>query len=140
MTKRHKHESDVSDHSDAELDELEPFTQRKRETGMNEVTQQEVPETKAYKVTGPINIKGEVYDAGDVIHVTEEEYATLTAVGAPLEGVEAKTPEEVQAAHDEGVEAQKAKIEENAEAERQKEELLKKQKEEREAAEAAPKV
>ena len=82
---------------------------------------EDVPEVKAVKVTGPINIKGADYVAGGEVMLTEEETATLTELGAPIEGVEPKDAEAIQAAHDEGVEAQKARIEADAEAEKKAE-------------------
>lgn len=86
-----------------------------KEVGMN--TEAEVPEVTAVKVTGPINIKGVAYDAGDEVMLTEEEVASMTEAGCPIEGVEPLDEEAIQAKHDEGVEAQKAKIEELAKAE-----------------------
>jgi hypothetical protein len=74
-------------------------------------------EVKPVKVMGTINIKGVNYEAGDEVMLTEEEVATLTELGAPIEGVEPMDEEAIQAAHDEGVEAQKARIEADAKAE-----------------------
>ena len=83
---------------------------------MTDAEQAEAPEVKPVKVTGPINIKGQAYNAGDEVMLTEEETATLTELGVPIEGVEPKDEEAIQAAHDEGVEAQKARIEADAKA------------------------
>lgn len=82
-----------------------------------EIGMDDEAEVKPVKVTGPINIKGVAYDEGDEVLLTEEEAQALTEAGCPIEGVEPKTPEEVQAAHDEGVDAQKAEIEARAKAE-----------------------
>ena len=82
-----------------------------KESNMAEASsEQEQPEVKPVKVTGPINIKGQNYDAGDEVMLTEEEAAGLTEAGVSIEGVEPKTPEEVQAAHDEGREAMNEEI------------------------------
>lgn len=91
-----------------------------KEVGMNETA--DVPEVAAVKVTGPINIKGIDYDAGDEVYLTEEEVTSMTAAGCPIEGVEPLDAEAIQAKHDEGVEAQTAKLEENAEAEKKEKE------------------
>lgn len=79
---------------------------------------EEVPEVQPVTVTGPINIKGVGYNAGDEVMLTAEEVETLTAVGAPIEGVEPLDGEAIQAKHDEGVEALKARLEADAEAEK----------------------
>lgn len=77
-------------------------------------------EAKPVKVTGPINIKGTAYDAGDTVHLTDEELEAVKASGAPIEGVEAQDEEAVQAAHDEGVEAQKQRLEDEKKAQEEK--------------------
>jgi predicted alpha/beta-hydrolase family hydrolase len=102
----------VTDHSDPELEGFESMAKRKPKEA--KMAEEVVVELKEVVVTGPIVIKGVSHDAGDTVMLTEEEYATLTAVGAPVEGVEPKTPEQVQADHEAGVEAQKARIEEDA--------------------------
>ena len=76
----------------------------------------EAPEVQMVKVTGPINIKGQSYVAGDEVPLTAEEVETLTTAGCPIEGVEPLDAEAIQAKHDEGVEAQKARLEADAEA------------------------
>jgi hypothetical protein len=81
----------------------------------------EPAEVKPVKVTAPINIKGQNYAAGEEVMLTEEEAAHLTEIGAPVEGVEPKTPEEHQAAHDEAREAQQAEIAYRAKAEAEQE-------------------
>ena len=86
-----------------------------------EAKMDEEAEVKPVKVTGPINIKGMHYEAGDVVFLTEEEAAHLTELKAPIEGVEAATEEEVQAAHEAGVEAQNAEVEVRAKEEAEKE-------------------
>ncbi len=73
-------------------------------------------EVKPVKVTGPINVKGQDYKAGDTVMLTEEECASMTELGAPIEGVEPKDEEAIQAAHDEGVEAQNQRLEEEQKA------------------------
>jgi hypothetical protein len=78
-------------------------------------------EVKPVKVTKPINIKGRDYAAGEEVLLTEEESAHLTEIGAPIEGVEEKTPEEHQAAHDEAREAQQTEIAYRAKAEAEQE-------------------
>jgi hypothetical protein len=87
-----------------------------KEVTMNDTTETEVPEVAPVKVTGPINIKGQNYVAGDEVMLTEEETAHLTELGAPIEGVEPLDEEAVQAKHDEGVEAQNTVVEERAKA------------------------
>jgi hypothetical protein len=121
MTKK-KHR-DVSDDRDPELDELEPVHQERQ---MNPVP--EYPpdhpaedsgqaEMRDYPVTGPLVARGQQYDVGQRIVLTEEEHASLVAAGANVEGVEPKSPEEAQAAHDEGREALQARLDEMAEKE-----------------------
>ena len=108
----------VSDQSDPELDELEPVAKR-RKTKMaygDPVQEQEPAEAKPVKVTGPINIKGTAYAAGDTVMLTDEELASCKEAGVAFEGDEPKDEEAIQAAHDEGVEAQKARIEADAKA------------------------
>lgn len=72
----------------------------------------DVPETEQFEVTGPINIKGVAYSVGDKVMLTQEEYDQLVAAGVPIAGVEPLDEEAIQAKHDEGVEAQKQRIEE----------------------------
>jgi hypothetical protein len=74
-------------------------------------------EVKPVKVTKPINIKGRDYAAGEEVMLTEEESAHLTEIGAPIEGVEEKTPEEHQTAHDEAREALETEVAYRAKAE-----------------------
>jgi negative regulator of genetic competence, sporulation and motility len=85
---------------------------------------EEVP-VESFAVTGPIVIKGVAYDAGDTVVLTEEEHAALVEAGIPIEGVEPKDEDQIQADHEAGVEAQKARIEEIAEAEKKAEEEAK---------------
>lgn len=92
-----------------------------KEVGMNDTVEDEA-EVAPVKVTGPINIKGQDYVAGDEVYLTEEEVASMTAAGCPIEGVEPLDDEAVQAKHDEGVEAQKARLEADAEAAEQADE------------------
>lgn len=73
-------------------------------------------ETKPVKVTGAVNIKGQDYKAGDEVHLTEEECSTLTELGAPIEGVEPMDDEAIQSKHEEGVEAQKQRLEDEQKA------------------------
>jgi hypothetical protein len=74
-------------------------------------------DVKPVKVTKPINIKGRDYAAGEEVMLTEEESAHLTEIGAPIEGVEEKTPEEHQTAHDEAREALENEVAYRAKAE-----------------------
>jgi hypothetical protein len=88
--------------------------------------EEEAPEVRQEKVRVPVNIRGQAYDVGDYVSLTEDEYNTCLAAGVQFEGVEPKTPEEVQAAHDEGREALEAKLQEVADAEAaEKEQALK---------------
>ena len=73
-------------------------------------------ETKPVKVTGAVNIKGQDYKAGDEVQLTEEECSTLTELGAPIEGVEPMDDEAIQSKHEEGVEAQKQRLEDEQKA------------------------
>ncbi len=82
-------------------------------------------EVKPVKVTGPINIKGTAYVAGDEVMLTDEELEAVKASGAPIEGVEPLDEEAIQAVHDEGVEAQKQRIEDDAKALEEKDEKAK---------------
>jgi hypothetical protein len=91
----------------------------KKEKGYDDAVE-EAPEVKPVKVTGPINLKGQSYDEGDEVMLTEEEAAHLTEIGAPIEGVEPKTAEEMQAAHDEGRTAFLAEYESRAKADAEK--------------------
>jgi hypothetical protein len=105
-------QANVSDFSDPELDELEPVSKRKT----NMENQGQEAEAKPVKVTGPINIKGSAYNAGDTVMLTDEEREAVTASGAPIEGVEPKSEEDIQKAHEESVEAQKKRIEDDKKA------------------------
>ena len=107
----------VSDQSDPELDELEPVAKRRNpKMAYGETKEAEPAEAKPVKVTGPINIKGTAYAAGDTVMLTDEELASCKEAGVAFEGDEPKDEEAIQAAHDEGVEAQKARIEADAKA------------------------
>jgi hypothetical protein len=69
-------------------------------------------EVRECKIMVPVIIKGQAYEAGDVVALTQEEYQTCVAAGVSFEGEKEKTPEEIQAAHDAGREALKARLEE----------------------------
>lgn len=73
------------------------------------------PKTEAFTVTRPINIKGRAYAAGEKVNLTEEEHSQMVEAGMPLEGVEPLSPEDIQSKHEEGVEAQKKRLEEDME-------------------------
>jgi hypothetical protein len=75
----------------------------------------EAPEVRQEKLREPVNIRGQAYAAGDYVSLTEEEYNVCLAAGVQFEGVEPKTPEEVQAAHDEGRAALEEKLAEGEE-------------------------
>ena len=114
----------VSDPNDPELDELEPVSS-KEPVGRSQMAyqgpvegepRQQEQEAKPVKVTGPINIKGTAYNAGDTVMLTDEERESVTASGAPIEGVDALDEDEIQSKHEEGVEAQKQRIEEDQKA------------------------
>ena len=111
----------VSDPNDPELDELEPVSKPGRsqmayQGPVEGEPRQQEQEAKPVKVTGPINIKGTAYNAGDTVMLTDEERESVTASGAPIEGVDALDEDEIQSKHDEGVEAQKQRIEEDQKA------------------------
>lgn len=111
----------VSDLSDPELDELEPVSKPRRsqmayQGPVEGEPRQQEQEAKPVKVTGPINIKGTAYNAGDTVMLTDEERESVTASGAPIEGVDALDEDEIQSKHEEGVEAQKQRIEEDQKA------------------------
>jgi hypothetical protein len=107
----------VTDFDDPELDDPEPIRKQK-ERHMAE--EKDVAEARECKVLAPVHIKGVLYHPGETALLTEEEYRTCVDAGVLFEGEEVKTPEQVQEAHDAGVEAQKEKIE-TLEAEAQKE-------------------
>ena len=83
---------------------------------MTDAEQAEAPEVKPVKVTGPINIKGTAYNAGDEVMLTDEELASCKEAGVLFEGDEPLDEEAIQAKHDEGVEAQKERLEADAKA------------------------
>jgi len=115
---------------DPDLYDPGPKPKRRRQkmaTGTKEA------EPKPVKVTGPINIKGQNYAAGDTVNLTDEELEAVKAAGAPVEGVEPPTDEEVQSKHEEGVEAQKEEAEKRAKAEEEGEEDEEKKEEDKKA-------
>lgn len=73
-------------------------------------------EAKPVKVTGPINIRGDAYNAGDTVMLTDEELEAVKASGSPIEGVDPLDEEALQSKHDEGVEAQKKRLEDDQKA------------------------
>jgi negative regulator of genetic competence, sporulation and motility len=113
----------VSDFSDPELDApgSMPYVKETKMTDTTQAPQEEAPEVKPFKLAGPINIKGQPYEAGDEVMLTEEEHEAVVAAGVLFEGDEPKTEEELQAAHEEGAKALKAEYESRAKEEAEKE-------------------
>ena len=57
-------------------------------------------EAKPVKVTGPINIRGDAYNACDTVMLTDEELEAVKASGSPIEGVDPLDEEALQSKHD----------------------------------------
>jgi hypothetical protein len=81
----------------------------------DESRRSEEKETKSYKTTGRINIKGREYNAGETVSLTEDEYKSLSELHAPLGGIDPVSEEEWQSRHEEGIEAQKELIKKRSE-------------------------
>jgi len=71
----------------------------------------EVPEVKEFKLGQDVVVKGVAQATGDTVLLTDEEHEAMVAGGVRFEGDGEPSEEDVQAKHDEGVEAQKAEIE-----------------------------
>jgi hypothetical protein len=121
----HTREMKMSDvHGGPDPDPDVPEQQETERRGAQGWSREE-KETKEFRTTAPINIKGRDYAAGDTVVLNEEEYGVLSELHAPLEGIEQVPEEEWQSKHEEGVEAQNEAIKKRAEEDEKQLERLK---------------
>lgn len=79
-------------------------------------------ERQPYVLAQDVSVQGRDCKKGGTLELTAEEAEAMKAAGVRFEGDEEPTPEDIQAKHDEGVEAQKARLEENEKKEEESEE------------------
>jgi len=77
----------------------------------------EQEETQPYVLGQDVSVGGQDCKKGGTVHLTSEQAESMKAAGVVFEGDEPKSPEDLQAAHDEGVEAMKKRQEEEDEDE-----------------------
>lgn len=78
-------------------------------------------ETQEYVLAQDVNVGGQDCKKGGKLSLTAEQAEAMKAAGVRFEGDEEPSAEDIQAKHDEGVEAQKARIEADAKAEEEDE-------------------